>query len=521
MRLRQSDVDKVDLEPLRPFVHGEGFFWTKEHYKLLAHLSTRVRPGTLFDLGTHLGDSALALSVGGFQVESFDVVDNIRGRPVPPNVHLNLVDLWQPESREAWKDRLLESPLIFLDIDPHEGTREYELFRWLEENRYGGILVLDDIWYFKPMRDQLWNRIEGKYKTDATMLGHWSGTGIVSFAQKVEVDGQVDTSNWTLVTGYFDLTKKADASPELCARPSSFFLDGHGSSVLSLDQNLVVYCEPETEAKIWSMRPKYLHERTRVVVQEFEDFPLSRYRDRIIQNRGGSPWCPTHPRSTASYYLFCMARYAMLKRTITDNPFESTHFAWINVDLERMGYQNLIHLGEALGVQRDKFSTCFIDYVPKHVVSDLNAFFGGGACLGRCTMCSGFFTGNAHYMRAVCDRLEAQFVRCLEAGFGHSDEQLYPMVYFAEPDLFDWYLGDYGEMVTNYAHVYDRPDQPIVNLIQNSLAAGDQEVCARACELLWQSYTAGTCAIGQPHLDQFLRARTTVLPRENPTVMPR
>ena len=520
MRLCRADIEKVDLEPLRPFVAGEGFFWTKEHYRLLAHLSTCVGSGTIFDLGTHLGDSALALSVGGYPVETFDITDNVRGRPHPPNVHHNLVDLWSPEGREAWKARLLASPLIFLDIDPHEGTREHEFVGWLKENGFKGLLVLDDIWYFKPMRDNCWYRIEGQYRTDVTRLGHWSGTGLVSFNERIEVAWKMDTSNWTLVTGYFDLTKKDDASPELCARPASFFLDGHGSSVLSLDQNLIVYCEPETEAKVWSMRPKYLHERTRVIAQAFEDFPLSKHRARIIANRG-SPWCPTHPRSTASYYLFCMARYAMLKHVIADNPFQSTRFAWINVDIERMGYQNLIHLDEALYMQREKFSTCFIDYVPRSLVSDLGAYFGGKACLGRCTMCSGFFTGSAPYMREVCDRLEAEFVRCLEAGFGHSDEQLYPMVYFDRPDLFDWYPGDYGEMVTNYARVYDRADQPIINLIRNSLAAGDHVVCARACELLWQSYAAGTCTIPQPHLDEFLRARALVSPRENPTVMPR
>ena len=366
---------------------------------------------------------------------------------------------------------------------------------WLQAGGYLGLIVLDDIWYFKQMRDNLWYRIEGRHKADVTMFGHWSGTGVVSFGERPTVDGEGDTSNWTLVTGYFDLTKKSDASSELRARPASYFIDEHGSSVMSLEQNLIVYCEPENEAKIWGMRPKRLHTRTRVIAQSFEDFPLTRYKDRIIQNRGGSPWCPTHPRSTASYYLFCMARYAMLKQTIADNPFGSTHFAWINIDIERMGFQNLVHLDEALAAQREKFSTCFIDYVPESTVRDLDAFFGGRTCQGRCTMCSGFFTGNARYMREVCDRLEAKFLYCLDAGYGHSDEQLFPMVYFDAPELFDWYPGDYAEMVTNYAHVYDRVEQPIRNLIRNSLAAGDLEVCARACDIVRRSLETGKCSL--------------------------
>lgn len=494
MRLCRADVARVDLEPLRPLA-GEWFFCNKEHYKLLAHLSTRVQSGPIFDLSMRSGDSALALSYGGAPVETFDVTDPVQERPQPLNVHRHRGDLLTPEGREAWKEKLLESRLVFVDADPHEGTREYEFVRWLQEHNYQGIIALDDIWYFKPMRDNCWYQIEGKYRTDATMLGHWSGTGLVSFGERVEVEGETDTSDWTLVTGYFDLTKKADASAELCTRPATYFIDDHGMGTLGLDQNLIVHCEPELESKIWALRPKYLHPRTRVVAQSFEDFPLTKYRAQVIANRGGSPWCPTHPRSTASYYLFCMARYAMLKETIADNPFGSTHFAWINIDIERMGYQNLIHLDEALGVHRDKFSTCFIDYAPKILVQNLDAFFGGRACLGRCTMCSGFFTGNAEYMGKFCDRIEAEFVRCLDAGYGHSDEQLFPMAYFANPELFEWYLGDYAEMVTNYAHVYDRVEQPIRNLIRNSLAANDREVCARACDIVWRSLEAGTCSL--------------------------
>jgi hypothetical protein len=50
MHISRADVAHVDLEPLRPFAAGEGFFWTREHYKLLAHLSTTVGKRTIFDI---------------------------------------------------------------------------------------------------------------------------------------------------------------------------------------------------------------------------------------------------------------------------------------------------------------------------------------------------------------------------------------------------------------------------------------------------------------------------------------
>lgn len=511
MRLVQSELHKISLESMRPYVANvDEFFSPREHYRLLAYLSSLVAPGkTAIDVGTHLGDSAVALAFCGRRVESFDVVDKTSGRPRPDSVRYNVADLFDPAVRDRWERALLESAIVVVDVDPHEGTRELELVRWLQDHQYRGIVVLDDVWYFKPMRDNLWYRIEPRYRTDATSLGHWSGTGIVSFGQRVEVEDQPDTSNWTLVTGYFDLTKKGDANDAIRARPASHYVDMHGSSVLSADKNLVVFCEPELAPKIWSMRPLWLHDRTRVIEMAFEDFHVAKRLDQIIANRGG-PACSRDPRNTASYYLFCMARYAMVRRVVYENPFKSTHFAWVNICIERMGFNNLIYLDDALGTQRDRFSTCWIDYVSKREVEDLATYFGPDGCrhcAARCTMCSGFFTGNARYMREVCGQIESEFARCLRAGYGHADEQLYPIAYYKNPDAFDWYVGDYTEMVTNYAHVREHSERPIRNLIRNSLAAGDHAACARACDIVLRSVDSGKCRIDHTDLIELMLAK--------------
>lgn len=514
MRLTKDGLKEIDLERFRPLAESAQFFNDNEHYRLLAWMSMQLGPeASIIDIGTNYGDSALALSYGGGRVDSFDIEDRASRRPKASNVNYYLEDLCDPGVRERWrwKQTLLESQLILIDIDPHEGTRELELVRWLQANDYRGLIVLDDIWYFKPMRDNLWYRIEAQFRKDATRFGHWSGTGILSFnGENVELEGEVDTSDWTLVTGYFDLTGKIDASPELRARPETHYIDAHGSSVLSLDQNLVVFCDPNLEDKIWKKRPKWLWDRTCVIHEDFEQFPMAKYRERIIANRGG-PWRARDPRNTASYYLFCMARYAMLKQTIKANPFKSTHFSWINICIERMGFKNLIHLKEALGLHRSRFSTCFIDYVSKETVEDLPAYFGSGGCRTNCaadrtTMCSGFFTGSTFHMQEVCTQIEVEFLHCLEQGYGHADEQLFPIVYYKHPELFDWYIGDYAEMITNYAGVYENPEQPIRNLIKNSLAAGDLKTCRRACDIIFASYAAGKCLISPEEYGALIRA---------------
>jgi hypothetical protein len=517
VNLSRAGLQTIDLEKLRPDVGSSEWLYSRpgvEHYQLLAYLSTLFEGRTLFDLGTHHGDSALALSYNETNIVlSFDVVDHVPAhRRKRSNVDYYQIDLFDPATRERWKEALLGSALIFVDIDPHEGTREHELLGWLRANEYQGLIVLDDIWYFKPMRDQLWYRIEDRYKLDVTHVGHWSGTGIVSFNDRIECEGTyraADTANWTLVTGYFDLTRQPDASPAIKSRSATYYLDEHAASTLSLEQNLVIFCEPQSADKIWSIRPRHLHNRTRLVVQSFDDFPLTKHRDRIIENRGGGP-CPSDPRNTASYYLFCLARYAALKSAVKANPFGSTHFAWINICIERMGHSNLAHLQEALGQQRDKFSTCYIDYVDELTTRNLPDNFGPN-CRGRCTMCSGFFTGDAKHMLEVCNRVEQKFGECLAQGYGHADEQLINLVYFDAPELFDWYLGDYQEMIVNYAHVYARPERPLHQLIKNSFAAKDWAVCARGCDILWKSHRENTCQLTDADLLELAKMRAVAL----------
>ena len=513
MEITRAGLRSVNLDKMRPHVGASEWFYGEpgtEHYRLLAHLSTTFEGRAIFDVGTHFGDSALALSYNeANRVLSFDVVDKVpvhrRGRS---NVEYHLADLFDPTTREEWRQQILDSALIFVDVDPHAGTQEHELVEWLRRHEYGGLVVLDDVWHFKPMRDRLWYRIEDRHKLDVTHVGHWSGTGIVSFGEEVSCEGAhraTDTTNWTLVTGYFDLTARADSTAALRSRPPSYYLDDHSASVMALEQNLVVFCEPKNEAKIWELRPQRLHARTRVIAQQFDDFPLTRYGDRILANRGGGP-CPTDPRNTAGYYLFCVARCAMVKRAIEDNHFASSHFAWVNVCIERMGAQNLAHLTEALAQHRDKFSTCYIDYVDEKTTRSLADNFGP-RCRGRCTMCSGFYTGDAAHMTAVCDRVEKKFVECLDQGYGHADEQLINLVYFDAPDLFDWYLGDYQEMITNYARVYARPERPLHQVIQSSYAAKDWRVCARACGILWNSHWTGACRLADADLVALAKMR--------------
>lgn len=166
----------------------------KEHYRLLAYLSTCFNNSIIFDIGTQYGLSALALSYNlSNLVHSFDIVDVIGDKHSKSpkdvsNIKLFIDDIVNPERREIYKQELLDSPIVFIDIDPHEGTREYNLYKWFLHKNYQGILLFDDVIHFPDMKDNFWSKVDPKYKYDLTRFGHWSGTGAIIFNKQIEFE---------------------------------------------------------------------------------------------------------------------------------------------------------------------------------------------------------------------------------------------------------------------------------------------------------------------------------------------
>jgi len=483
-----------------------------QHFRLLTYMSTLVNHSVIVDIGTNKGHGAYALAYNPTNtVYTFDTDKKIDATVAKKgNIQPIIGSLLSEDFREQWKNTILSSAFIFMDIEPHDGIVEHEIVQYLKSIDYKGVIVCDDIWFFKGMRDNLWYKIEEQYKYDFSDIGHWSGTGLISFHPDAVKSlfpsyEKRDNSNWTLVTAYFNLTKCADASVEIKKRDQTHYMT-HSISTLSLPYNMVIYCDQDSLQKIQEIRPEYLKSKTHYCILEFEEFQFvknggklhekfSDYRQKIIENRKNHPYYFDN-RNTASYYLFCMSRYIMLKDAITQNVFGSTHFCWINICIERMGFRNVMRLDEALAVKRDKFSTCYIDYIPESLVMNTPEYFQWG----RCGMCSGFFTGNAKYMYDVCDLIENKFLEYVESGYGHADEQLYSPVYFQNPDMFEHYYGDYTEMITNYKYVYDRPEPPIHNFIKNSFAYGNYAKCHDACKFVVNSWILGKCNISPDYL---------------------
>lgn len=149
----------------------------KEHYRLLSFISTLFNNLKILDIGTNRGYSAIALSynknnkVISYDIQRYNTIEFLESQEVLKNIRFEIGNCLDFED-------LHEYSLILLDT-AHDGVFEKLVIEKLENIKWSGILLMDDVIYF-PALKAMWDSFNiDKY--DITHLGHISGTGMLIF----------------------------------------------------------------------------------------------------------------------------------------------------------------------------------------------------------------------------------------------------------------------------------------------------------------------------------------------------
>jgi predicted O-methyltransferase YrrM len=200
-------IDSIkNIDKIYPYLQPQGVIDTKknfgeEHYKLFAAISMQLNNCKILEIGTHEGNSAVILSYGklfgnNIYIKTYDI-NNLVGKNCKTffdkyKIDYVLDNIFNHEYRELHKAEILAYDIIFIDIDPHNGILEYDMYCWLQTNNYKGLILFDDIFLglghkannYDATNSKMidfWNKIESKHKINLTSIGHWSGTGLVCF----------------------------------------------------------------------------------------------------------------------------------------------------------------------------------------------------------------------------------------------------------------------------------------------------------------------------------------------------
>jgi predicted O-methyltransferase YrrM len=152
-------------------------------YPLYIYLSKQVRDSVILDIGTRNGNSAVALACNPLnEVITYDIEPTYTyGMNKKKNIERRIGDFMLDDTINY-----NNVSIIVIDVDPHDGAQEPEMIKHLEKVGWSGLLILDDIGWYWPDMEDLWNDI--KYtKYDLTDIGHEFGTGLVVIGDKFTV----------------------------------------------------------------------------------------------------------------------------------------------------------------------------------------------------------------------------------------------------------------------------------------------------------------------------------------------
>jgi hypothetical protein len=193
MKIIKQDVRLIDLTPYVDQIgrqdHKTIFLAPpgNNHYALLAYLAFQLTGKLIVELGTHYGSSSLAMSINDSNtIITYDIADRYGIQNPPKNITRRIGDIFKLGQESI----LLDASLIFLDT-AHTGEFEQQVYDYLCDNNYQGILLLDDIHWNQPMKS-FWNSINVT-KYDITDIGHGicpdgvAGTGIVDFSNTLQI----------------------------------------------------------------------------------------------------------------------------------------------------------------------------------------------------------------------------------------------------------------------------------------------------------------------------------------------
>lgn len=179
MIIEKQKVKEISLDFFERYRStAPNLFWDKEHYKLLTYLTYKFNNIKIIDAGTCTGHSCLALAqnktnsiftydINPFNDTSIKSMDN--------------VSFFQKDILKEDISILLDTAIILLDIDPHDGIQERRFTDLLSSIGYKGILICDDIFLNKGMKDW-WNSLSNTL--DLTDIGHGTGTGLVNYSNE-------------------------------------------------------------------------------------------------------------------------------------------------------------------------------------------------------------------------------------------------------------------------------------------------------------------------------------------------
>lgn len=248
----------------------------------------------------------------------------------------------------------------------------------------------------------------------------------------------------TFVTMFINLSKVENNSKR--RDPKEYIK--HAEKLLSRDIALYMFLEEDMIPLCKAEREKHnLGHKTFFKPISFEQLPYYPYYEKIKLNREKNKVINACGfKDTPSYITTVNSKIALVNQVIQENPFGSTHFAWIDFGLFHIASDKFIAEDHTFDILSDKIKLEFMQPIehdtPLNTHKQYTKIYG--------MIAAGFMTGDITHWKKFLYYFEEEFFKAITLGYGPSEEQVFPVIMIKHPDFFQFYYGKYESILSNY-----------------------------------------------------------------------
>lgn len=270
------------------------------------------------------------------------------------------------------------------------------------------------------------------------------------------------------ITSFYDLATIENNS----VRRNSTQYYEFAEEILKRPIDLFFIGEDVDVTRVWKLRKDAgLLERTFCLSMPFTSLPTYEYIPALkkIIDEKGVYGIKGDARLSANYVALTWSKLAFLQKAANLNPFESSHFCWIDFGYFHMREQfdylmpgritndiflNINNSWVHHGTLDNRFRICLLNDFTDDDIIDSKKYYSND----NFQMAATIMGGGKEVIEIIWEKFKKQIALTMRLGIATPEENIIGRIAYFFPELFDYTLGYYSTSLQNFAQITKFPE---------------------------------------------------------------
>jgi hypothetical protein len=305
----------------------------------------------------------------------------------------------------------------------------------------------------------------------------------------------------TIVTSFYNIRKTENN--EANTRTILKYLELASKFILKLPYPLIIFVDNNDNDIIDFINEHRKNYKNITFLRKIniEDTHYYKHIDRLTQLQNEyTIYNLDKNKDTPLYITLTNNKFYFLKSAIKMNPFESSHFIWMDFGINHCA-QNCEKFHEWVVKVPDKIKQlCINPFIEqcnyKHFFQNIYHH-----------LASGVFSGSSENMLKYCNLFENKIDEIYNEGWYQLEEAVMTILHRDYPEMFDLYFGDYNSIISNYLEPVNNINLIIENILPKVIINDKVHLASNILQYMYNYFKNNK---NSPHVYRFIEQNIAV-----------